>query len=106
MKPKVKEEWIKDLLSDKFKQGTGSLVYKDDITDEKTHCCLGVLCETRKRISHKKVWNEIISDQKGFLNEKMIDWSGLPEEVQSKLADFNDAGKSFKWIAAYIKRYL
>jgi hypothetical protein len=41
-----------------------------------------------------------------MLNTKIKEWAGLDEETQAKLADFNDEGKSFRWIAAYIERYL
>jgi hypothetical protein len=46
---------------------------------------------------------------------KVLDWAGIdPDQpahlgvppTVNKLADFNDGGKSFRWIAAYIRRYL
>lgn len=38
--------------------------------------------------------------------DELIRSLGIDSERVSKLAEFNDDGKSFKWIAAYIERYL
>lgn len=41
----IKEAWVDNLLSDRFKQGTGRLRYFSVADEQYEHCCLGVLCE-------------------------------------------------------------
>lgn len=84
---KAEAKWIKALKSGKYKQG---LKYYLDGAER--HCCLGVACE----IDIAREANSFECRQRDFLTLN----------IQHKLASFNDGGKSFNWIAGYIKRYL
>ena len=44
------KEWIKDLRSGQYKQSTGVL------KKEEGYCCLGVACETYKKLTGRGVW--------------------------------------------------
>lgn len=94
----VKKKWVEALRSGDFVQGTKAL------KNDGKFCCLGVACEIGLATRAES------GDE--FTNNKF-----LPKEIQEKLAGFNDgydfSGKnkkikkrSFKWIAAYIERYL
>lgn len=105
MNQKVKDLWLDALLSGDYKQG--EMVLKDEFrSDETKHCCLGVLCEVRGKALKKKVFGKEVDLDDSYLSDKISKWAGLDRPTQEKLAVFNDVGKSFKWIAAYIKRYL
>lgn len=101
---KVKDKWVKALLSGKYEQGKEKLYN----TIDNTYCCLGVAreigCADPLSGPDAKFW---------------VSKSFLPMDIQKKLAEFNDGTpdidaadthdkkpKSFKWIASYIKRYL
>lgn len=107
MDPIKKKIWVDALRSGEFKQGKSFLI-RDEYCEQKEtkHCCLGVLCEVRKKITHKRVWDKVIMRRHALLNGQMLEWAGLNDETQKKLAGFNDNGRSFRWIAAYIERYL
>jgi hypothetical protein len=88
----IKSKWVKALRSGKYEQGTHWLEKEKD-EGGKTYCCLGVACEigiTRRAESGDEYAHETF----------------LPRRTQAKLAKFNDAGWSFKWIASYIERWL
>lgn len=104
-----KAKWVAALESGAYEQGRGQLKTAQsrdplDVRSElvTTYCCLGVLREIDKRIKEKKAFpcgfNSVC-----YLDKRSC---GIPQEVQEKLADMNDSGRSFKQIARYIKRYL
>ena len=117
---RLKDKWIKALLSGKYKQGRESLCQLNSTTKEYEYCCMGVLGEICK------VPREILMDHGIFIDitldiplQKRSSLKNIPlvlmEEYSSKgssnlvtkLVVFNDEKeRSFKWIAAYIKRYL
>lgn len=113
MDPDVKEKWITALTSGEFKQGNGKLL------NDGKYCCLGVLCEIFRR-EHPDSSHWIFSTyssstmfavsrdvSSGRCPTGVVNWSGMDDDRQEALIDFNDSRhKSFKWIAAYIKRYL
>lgn len=97
MKASIKKIWLKALRSGDYKQGKGWL---KQATDSKTYsyCCLGVLKDAvpgLRRATREEV-----------LAPSALKKVGLTQAEQTKLADMNDAGKSFKTIAAYISRFL
>lgn len=124
----IKAKWVAALRSGKFKQAEG--VLKTNIRKEvgphqyetvgAAHCCLGVLSEI------KKIPCEITDNGNNydFKYEKFPDndpygpgyfvsecqppegFCGLNENSIGKLAKMNDSGKSFKYIAGWIERYL
>ena len=123
MDPVWKEKWVEALTSGEYQQAEGALrkiVEKGEVR----HCCLGVLMEVGgcklkdgRFIATGTVEPE--EDESGkerlvivddpdceFIGSRPAKKFGITAEQQQKLAKFNDAGKSFRWIASYIKRYL
>lgn len=106
-----KKKWLKALRSDKYKQGK----YVLEDTDH-NFCCLGVAC----RIVHPKLKLtniSFISKEKFSTRIKSIKvpeiLKGYNEEGESeysvivdKLTKMNDNGRSFKYIAKWVERYL
>lgn len=100
---RFKEKWVKALRSGKYKQGNYKLYNKA----QDNFCCIGV--------AEVICGNELFNiDRRSVLNKKE---SKLPKQFYNKddndvsimtnnLINFNDSGKSFKWIASYIERYL
>ncbi len=113
---RFKEQWIKALTSGKYRQGRTYLYNKSD----NTFCCLGVvgsICGIDKNnLDRKYFFSEGTSNALSLIknNKKfpiLLTGNGNDDNeeyniVVEKLAHFNDKGKSFKWIASYIKRYL
>jgi len=102
---RIKAKWLKALRSGEYNQGTGYLLEIHSQPEEKFYCCLGVL--------GKVCGNEDIDLlHQGTLNEfhkripKLVMGPIEENDLVKKLTKFNDCGKSFKWIAAYIERYL
>jgi hypothetical protein len=110
-----KETWIAALKSGKYQQ-TDAVLYEgvDEETKKPKMCCLGVACDL-VGMDRNNLYNQGLP--KGVIEDKNIE--NLPtclreitvEDYESakglgKLAYFNDNGKSFKWIASYIERYL
>lgn len=87
----VKKKWIKALRSGKYNQGTGCL--KD--FENKTFCCLGVLCDI--------AGGRIIKNMQ-FPSETFVKKMQLSFKDMKLLADMNDEGSSFKVIANYIEK--
>lgn len=118
MNTKVKQSWLRALTSGRFKQGRGQLK-----TENGKYCCLGVLCELHRRQHNrtnkrKLEWNgnEYLSDSL-LLPGRVRRWAGLedpnPDCGGIELALHNDGDKnskrkpkSFRQIAALIKKYL
>jgi hypothetical protein len=132
--PEDKALWIADLLSDKYKQGSGRLVSVSSDGD-KEHCCIGVYGERRGLLRTAKQSDDLFYDNspdrlkgivvaKGRLSDFDVEGCGsspqsrisyisnkiLPYEVQVKLASLNDGDedprKSFKQIAKWIGKNL
>jgi hypothetical protein len=106
-------EWIKALRSGKYKQTFGFLcVPKESGTYPQGYCCLGVACEVYRKHYHLEV------AERGYSQTYDGAASGLPLVVREAfgirdtLGEYksgalylhNDAGKSFKQIAAIIER--
>lgn len=106
---RFKERWVKALRSGKYKQGV------EQLKDGDKYCCLGVagdLCSVEMEY-------ETVFSQTQF-GMKEIEIRNLPKLLRGstwetekdfnptvmKLTEYNDNGKSFKWIASYIERYL
>jgi len=91
MQARLKNAFIDNLRSDKFKQG--KLTFFNP--DQKTHCCLGVLCRTAN------VPPTIYGDGTGnwpFVN------TVLGNSVVSTLYAMNDSGKTFFEIADWVEK--
>lgn len=102
----IKDRWISALRSGEYEQGKMSLYDKAD----NNFCCLGVLGKICKfkldQLEDESFLYNLEEKPKGcslpfFFRDKEVS-----ADLQSKLAGFNDSGKSFNWIASYIERYL
>jgi hypothetical protein len=108
VKTALREKWVKELLSGKYKQGTGRLRRtnnKDPARD--TYCCLGVLCD----ILNPDGWDlynchTLKSDDAEYLSEEALKLVGMTRQQQGTLYEMNDNGKTFEEIAAWIKENL
>lgn len=121
LKKKIKDRWVKALRSGEYSQGKNVLRDHED-----NFCCLGVLCnlhaeshpETAKNAGGKNWQDATTYHGNAALPPPLVwDWAvkkgdptiNLPqfgESLEYHLAGFNDAHRSFKWIASYIERYL
>jgi hypothetical protein len=114
MRKSIKNKWVKALRSGKYKQGTGQLHSENE--EGKSFCCLGVLATIVD--PYQKTWeptNGYFADEESpgewesprhAVQARLLGKGGLGVGVAKKLGKFNDKGKSFKWIASYIERYL
>jgi len=113
---RFKDKWVKALRSGKYTQGIEYLLFTNDNTE--TYCCLGVagrICGMDKQ----DLDGRCLLDEDHYTKEKLQSYN-IPKILRGsasnddfdynvivdKLTTFNDKGKSFKWIAAYIERYL
>lgn len=97
-------QWVKALRSGRYKQ-THFKLY-----DGLGHCCLGVAC----RVKHLK----FDDGREGFVHSGTVNnrkiYNLIPglltRDQEKKLTEFNDGsygvGKSFKWLADYIEKYI
>ena len=53
MNKEARAEWVKDLRSNQYRQGFGRLKSHDG-----SYCCLGVACETYKRLTGRGEWRK------------------------------------------------
>lgn len=111
MNTEIKEQWIKALESDEYKQGKDALRHLND-----TYCCLGVLCDLHSKAT-KTEWESYDGcstggytylHSSGTLPAEVMQWSGLDSRdpsigqlVTATVA--NDSGWGFKRIAAMIR---
>lgn len=114
MNQEIKEQWVEALRSGKYKQGQGQL--RDD---NNKFCCLGVLCNL-----HAQAHPEIAAQQEDpssylggyeFPPKEVLKWAGLNSEegefVDEKgegqsLAELNDEGRTFRYLANRIEKFL
>ena len=97
MKLKIKQAWIKALLSGRYKQVNGAL------KDQGAYCCLGVLCKVAEpRVKWK---DNTFKGETCIPPDSTLKAVGLKKRSARALANLNDRGKSFKGIAAYIKSH-
>ena len=112
MDPTWKAKWLTALRSGDYTQTTGNL------RTEQGHCCLGVLCDivdptrwvdapgNRYRYQYKASteYDLLVNE---FLPEDIGDLVKMPlHGQQSALANMNDAGCTFAYIADYIENNL
>jgi|SRR5882724_1656686 len=111
MDTKLKLKWIRALRSGQYQRGKEALAD----CDGNKFCCLGVLADIQGC-----TWKEdryglglvpitqsgraIVSTTNKMLPPKHA--GGLGTDFQKKLAEMNDEGKSFRWIADYIEKNL
>lgn len=90
MNKSIKKKWLKNLKSGKFKQA-----YSELKSGKNSFCCLGVLCETMK-VGYKPSSN--------FPCAATLKAAGLKKEQAELLANLNDSGRSFNYIANFIEK--
>ena len=106
MNKALKKKWVNALRSGEYKQGRVALYNKG----YDSFCCLGVLCDVAG-IDRDDIRGL------GMPTREQAKVIGMPyagphddyearKSIIGRLAKFNDDGKSFKWIASYIERYL
>ena len=88
MNKKIKDKWVKALLSGKYHQGTKRLKGSND-SNIMCHCCLGVLCELYSKEHPKEEKFKLkdvnssdyyISGERYYLPKKIMEWAELEEK--------------------------
>lgn len=108
----IKEKWLEALRSGKYEQCTGQLVEEkikwpdEGPTGQFCYCCLGVLGEITQKDFIKNVDELSLDNGGGLLCYDIAEPMGLKGDIQSKLAEMNDDGKSFDQIADWIEENL
>jgi hypothetical protein len=106
MNKRIKNLWIKALRSGKFQQAKDRLRVKTE--DGYAYCCLGVLEQVRCEMEGKRFPTHFTRGQ--VLTTATMKWAGLdddnPNLPDEAAASMNDEGKSFKYIANRIEKYL
>lgn len=99
----IKKQWVKALRSGEYVQGNGCL--KDS---QNKYCCLGVLTDIYNKAHNKK--NRGYKNRNQVLADNVKKWAGLAHdnpsyncEFGSSLAEINDNGRSFNFIADIIE---
>lgn len=90
MDKKLKDKWVKALMSGKYEQGRDCLVSGD------RYCCLGVLGD---------VYGYPRLEFDAYLHDTHLERE-LPNEIQCELAGLNDEGIPFPVIAGFIQENL
>lgn len=97
------DAWIAALRSGQYQQGTGALMRSPEGVAE--YCCLGVLCEVVGR-EVGEVWKPL-HQGRSFIRDYSYNGNNgfylLPEKAQSDLSEMNDSGRSFLYIADWIR---
>lgn len=114
MNPEAKREWVEALRSGKYTQGKGRLGYDWGSNTEPHYCCLGVLCEIAYEKGIVKKTREsdgsyIYDDSMHLLPRSVQEWADVddnPDLGEMPIADLNDRGLPFRFIADLIERYL
>ena len=93
--------WVKALRSGEYEQCRARL------HDGKGFCCLGVAIDVLVEGDWQLGDSDRLYKFGGdflFPTDQVLDKIGLSSGISAKLAEFNDNGKSFKWIASWIER--
>jgi hypothetical protein len=96
MNKELKAKWVKALESGRYKQG------KNRLSGGGYFCCLGVL----RDIAFKGEHCSVQGDYANLLSRDIQKRAGLKKGTQNVLARMNDAGKTFKQIANWIRSNL
>lgn len=105
MNAKVKRLWLRALRSGKYEQGKGELRTRLEITGFK-YCCLGVLEKLRCDAEGVR-----FPSGKEVLTDTTMRWADLDDKNPDipndrSLAELNDDGYDFNYIADRIEKYL
>lgn len=94
----LKTRWVKALRSGKYKKTTGYMM-KSGVG----FCCLGVLCDIQKVNWEETLRLNTSNIDSAFPNKKLS--GGLDDQQQECLANLNDSGHEFDYIADFIERH-
>lgn len=95
MNPHYKSLWVAALRSGKYQQCSGYYMGQDGC-----YCVLGVLAKVIAQDKHRRGYYHMLRDRLRIVAD-------LDPDVQTKLIQYNDhEGRSFRWLASYIERYL
>lgn len=105
MDKELKQTWVDNLLSGKYKQTQGEL------HNDEGFCCLGVLCDVvapEDWVKDGTIYTNKVNDQNrvGTLSDHFLVRVGLSSVGAGLLAHLNDLGNSFEFIAKYIEENL
>ena len=100
MKKDIADKWVAALRSGEYKQAYGRLKKGD------AYCCLGVLCDVLGR----EFSNGECEGIGAYLPESVVKEAGMSSRngllfATKSLADMNDNGMSFNFIADVIENY-
>ena len=99
MNPRYKSLWVEALRSGKYKQCTGEYMVPEN-TSTCRYCVLGVLAKVVAKDKHGRFCDYAVRD-------KLCKVTNVSDEVFYKLVHYNDhGGRTLKWLAGYIERYL
>lgn len=104
MNQEVINKWKDALTSGEYKQGKGYL--KSEVNGETVYCCLGVLADLRAKdtgSSFEDCMHSLM--QSCFLSNDVANWAGINYQ-QPQLADENDNGRSFEFIASNLEKLI
>ena len=121
-----REQWLKALESGRYKQTTGQLRNVDNgytlNGNSYGYCCLGVLCNIHKDKEHKwdghlftipnLLYNSNSNDEFDFATheyfemppDSFLDKVKVDTNLAEELANMNDNHKTFKEIAAFLRK--
>lgn len=108
MNQELKTRWVAALRSGEYQQGRAVLRQNSQF------CCLGVLCDLvdntrwRRTDASEIVYTYAIDEypHTAMPPAEVYAAAGLSDDDGSTLADANDNGKSFEFIADYIEEHL
>lgn len=113
MNPEIKAKWIEALRSGKYKQTRAHL------KDAAGHCCLGVLCEVVGEAPTENDGRWFYGGCRNYPPSSVYEKAGLGDqahelptrvlfggEEHGHLANLNDAGADFNFIADVIEKQL
>lgn len=106
MNKQIKEKWLKELRSNKYRQTFKKL------HDKKGYCVLGVLCQIYA--DEKKLPIESVVRSNCVLPKAVVEWSDLPKSdplvhldtFYETLSWLNDEGYTFPTLADLIEKNL
>jgi hypothetical protein len=116
--PEIKQEWLAELRSGKYRQGKNALRRRGASGD--TFCCLGVLCNI---LTMRPAFREYLrwadeprgageidildefhgDDELGVIPDMVRSEIGLDKNLHDELATLNDDGAGFEYIADVIE---
>jgi hypothetical protein len=105
-----REKWLKALESGRYSQAEAQLRYLSG--KNASYCCLGVLCNLHKDKENKWDSETFVTHLYGVPDAEFYEMPpadilkkvNLPQSLADTLAEMNDNGKTFKEIAAFLRK--